>query len=148
MYQSVDVATPKVSSICLIGLFSFSSLMKVYYIFYQHPLRIHIKSFHEQLWNASSTLGTSSRPFSCFIYHEIRREQATPGYVIDKCQMSNQLSNYCWAPFSFFLFLWKPLELKLKVYISFTSFFCLFQIVVMHRGKNYKYCKSYVTVTE
>ena len=40
----------------------------------------HIKSSHEQLPDVKSTPGINSRPFIGLIYHEIMKEQATPGH--------------------------------------------------------------------
>ena len=90
MYKIVYLATPKVSSICLIGLvfFFFFKPNDGLLHLHQHFFAVHIESYNEQLSNAISTLEIRSRPFNCFIIHVITREQATPSYEMDKLSIA------------------------------------------------------------
>ena len=63
MFQTVDLATPIVFAISLIGLFWFFSLILA--CFTDRLFGSHIESWQQQILNANSTLEMNSRPFIC-----------------------------------------------------------------------------------
>ena len=64
-FQTVDLATPNVSAISLIGLFWFFSLMMACFTDSDSSLALILRVDRQQIPNANSTLEMNSRPFIC-----------------------------------------------------------------------------------